>query len=254
MIIIRKTNPGSFFTQIEELVVNFILPLLLVFVSLGLLNFYVRPSTGKISDIKNEIAIKNSQNFLLNAKLSQLKNLKENESLMIKDLSKMSWILDERSNAPRFTRQIVLMSNDANVVFKSLDYTSPVVTSPRVSVVGLSNVNESAQTGQASLEDLYREESVNVVLESSSVEDFVKFLDISENSIKLIKVNNINLTLNRDVIRTNINMSSPYLNPSFKSYLQTASPIDLNDTSYRSFLSKMDGFRNYAEEISLSVE
>lgn len=253
MIIIRKANPNSIFAKLEETIVNFILPIVLVLASLGLLNFYVIPSNRKLPDLKSQLNAKNSENSLLRSKLDQLKILKENEALMIEDSAKISWLLDEKSSAPQLTRQVVLMSNDANTLFRSLDY-SNAGSKSRISNVGAVGLDSSSSgLASPSLDDLYREESMNVVLESSSVEDFVRFLNISENSIRLIKVNSINLVSNKGVVRSNINISSPYLNPNFSSYLQTASPIDLKDPSYRSFLGRLDSFRNYAREINSSM-
>lgn len=235
-------------TGIEEFLVNFIMPIILLGIAIGVLALYVLPTHKKLPVLKTDVEAKSQEVEVLQAKVNQLTTLEQNKDLVVSDLVKMSWALEERDKVPELTRQVRLMSNDSNVVFKTLGYQN--VNKDRMVNVTADSVSGSALTPDP---ELYREEKVNVGIESVDLASTIDFLKTTENSIRLFRVERVKITAFDRVYKVDIVMTSPYLNPAFSTYSQSAAPIDLNNSVYRSFMERLDTFRNYASEIDATL-
>lgn len=228
---------------VEELL-NFVVPIILVALSVAGFALYISPTYKSLSVLKDEITTKTQEVAVLQAKVDQLKSLQENKGLVVSDLVKLSWALEERDKVPELSEQVRLMSKDAGVVFSSLDY---------------SNANrggsQASSPASATTPDpeLYKEEKVNVSVNSANLIELTKFLKIAENSIRLFKVESLRISTREAVRDASLVMSSPYLNPSFSSYSQSSAPIDLKDGAYRSFMTNLDTFSNYAQKIDATL-
>ncbi len=231
--------------EIEEFVVNFILPIILLAVAVGIFALYVSPTHKKLPAMKTEVETKTSEVTVLQAKVDQLTALEQNKELVLGDLVKMSWALEERDKVPELTEQVRLMSADSKVVFKSLDYAN-ANKGDIVSVVAPTD----ALTPDP---ELYREEKVNVDVEVKDFTSAIAFLKTAENSIRLFKVESLKISTLNQANKADIVMASPYLNPAFSTYSQSAAPIDLKNSAYRSFMERLDTFKNYAKDIDATL-
>ncbi len=231
--------------EIEEFVVNFILPIILLTVAVGIFVFYASPMRKKLPELASQVESKTQEVTVLQAKIDQLTKLQQNKDLVIGDLVKMSWALEERDKVPELTEQVRLMSKDASVVFKSLGYEN-------TNKGGGINVN-SPSSSLTPDPELYREEKVSVGVEIPDFTSTVAFLKIAETSIRLFKVESLKVSALNQIYKADLVMVSPYLNPAFSAYSQTAAPIDLKNPSYRSFMERLDVFKNYAKGIDATL-
>lgn len=239
---------SNIITEVEEFVVNFILPIILLGVAVGIFALYVSPTYKKLPMLKLDVEAKTQEVEVLQAKVNQLTALEQNKDLVVADLVKMSWALEERDKVPELTRQIRLMSDDSRVVFKSLDYAN--ANKDQLVSVPVDSGSSSALTPDP---ELYREEKVNVDIEVKGFTSVIDFLRTAENSIRLFKVESIKISTFNQVNKADVVMASPYLNPAFSTYSQSAAPIDLTDPAYRSFMERLDTFKNYAREIDAAL-
>jgi len=228
-----------------EALLNFVIPIILIALSLAAFMLYVLPTYKSLPGLNEEINTKTQEVSVLQAKVDQLKSLQENKDLVVSDLVKMSWALEERDKVPELSEQVRLMSKDAGVTFSSLGYTSV----NRDSTAPVS----TPSPGVTPDPELYREEKVNVSVNSANLPNLIKFLKIAESSIRLFKVESLRISTRETVRDASLVMSSPYLNPSFSSYSQTAAPIDLKDAGYRNFMNNLDKFSNYAQTIDATL-
>jgi hypothetical protein len=231
--------------EATEALLNFAVPIVLVILSMALFFLYIFPTFKTFTPLNDEISAKTQEVSVLQAKVDQLKSLQINKDLVVGDLVKMSWALEERDKVPELSEQVRLMSKDANVVFSSLDYTSAGKSANTPAVVASSEVTPDPE--------LYREEKVNASVNAANLEAITKFLRISESSIRLFKVESLRISTRESVRDTSLVMSSPYLNPSFSNYSQSAAPIDLKDKAYRDFMTNLDKFSNYAQKIDATL-
>ena len=171
--------------------------------------------------------------------------LQENKDLVVGDLVKMSWALEERDKVPELSEQVRLMSKDAGVTFSSLDYSS--------ANRGNSSQVSSPVSAITPDPELYREEKVNVSVSSANLIELTGFLKTTENSIRLFKVETLRISTREKVRDASLVMSSPYLNPSFSNYSQSSAPINLKDGTYRGFMTDLDKFSNYAQKIDATL-
>lgn len=228
-----------------EALLNFMVPIILIILSVATFALYISPTYKSLPVSKEEINTKTQEVSVLQAKVDQLKSLQDNKDLVVSDLVKMSWALEERDKVPELSEQVRLMSKDAGVAFSSLDYTS-------------ADKNNTAPVSTPSSEvtpdpELYREEKVNVSVNSANLSELIKFLKTSENSIRLFRVESLRISTRETVRDASLVMSSPYLNPSFSSYTQSAAPIDLKNMAYRDFMVNLDAFSNYAQKIDATL-
>lgn len=231
--------------EIEEFIVNFILPIILLAVAVGIFAMYVSPTHKKMPELKTQVDAKTQEVTVLRAKVDQLLALQENKDLIMGDLVKMSWALEERDKVPELTEQVRLMSKDSSVTFKSLDYAN----ANKGQIVDVSSPS-SALTPDP---ELYREEKVNVAVEVKDFASAIAFLKTTETSIRLFKVESLKISTLNQANKADVVMASPYLNPAFSAYSQTAAPINLKDPAYRSFMEKLDTFKNYAQGIDATL-
>lgn len=231
--------------EIEEFVVNFILPIILLAITVGIFMLYVSPTHKKMPTLETEVETKTSEVTVLQAKVDQLTALELNKDLVLGDLVKMSWALEERDKVPELTEQVRLMSIDSSVIFKSLDY----VNINKGDLISVTTPTDSLTPDP----ELYREEKVNVDLEVNDFTSAIAFLKTAENSIRLFRVESLKISTLNQANKAGIVMASPYLNPAFSSYSQSAAPINLTDASYRSFMERLDTFKNYAKDIDATL-
>jgi len=232
-----------------EALLNFTVPIILVMLSTAISVLYILPTYKSLPGLNEQINTKTQEVSVLQAKVDQLKSLQADKDLVVSDLVKMSWALEERDKVPELSEQVRLMSKDAGVSFSSLDYSN----ANRGSSVPASSAAVDPSSGLAPNPELYREEKVNVSVNSASLSEAVKFLSISENSIRLFNVESLRISTRERVRDVSLVMSSPYLNPSFSSYSQSAAPIDLEDATYRGFMNNLDKFSNYAQTIDATL-
>jgi hypothetical protein len=251
-MLLNKTATGTdaqarkYAQQAVEELLNFVVPIVLVGLTLAVFVLYLLPTFNALPKLGAEITDKTQEISVLQAKVAQLKSLQENRDLVVSDLVKMSWALEERDKVPELSEQVRLMSKDAGVAFRALEYSNAAkdaVAEP-ASDVGLGLTPDPA---------LYKEEKVNVSINSASLALLTEFLRTAERSIRLFKVESLRIST-RDAVRdVSLVMSSPYLNPSFTSYSQSAAPIDLKDSAYRGFMADLDKFSNYAQKIDATL-
>ncbi|MFA5776399.1 MAG: hypothetical protein WC988_02500 [Patescibacteria group bacterium] len=228
-----------------EALLNFMVPIILVALSLATFALYISPTYKSLPILNEEINTKTQEVSVLQAKVDQLKSLQDNKNLVVSDLVKMSWALEERDKVPELSEQVRLMSKDAGVVFSSLDYSN--------TNRGNSTPVTAPSAGITPDPELYREEKVNVSVNSTNLSELIKFLKISENSIRLFRIESLRISTREKVRAATLVMSSPYLNPSFSSYSQSAAPIDLKNVVYRDFMTDLDSFSNYAQKIDSTL-
>ena len=235
-------------SEAREMVLNFLVPLLLLLISLGVLFFYDMPTHKLIPGLLEKLAQKTTDVAVLQDKVNQLKTLEASKALVIDDLVKMSWALEERDKVPELTQQVRLMSRDSGVVFSSLDYAN----SNRDSNYVLQLV-----PSQEALEldpNLYKNEKVTVTVTSANYTGLINFLKISETSIRLFSVESLRISAREGANEVDLVMASPYLNTAFSAYSETSAlPIDLNNTTYRQFMQRLDTFTNYARTIDATL-
>lgn len=235
-------------TQVEEFVVNFILPIVLLAIAVGIFGLYVSPTHKKLPMLQTDVGTKASEVTVLQAKVDQLTALQIDRDLVVSDLVKMSWALEERDKVPELTRQVRLMSEDSKVIFKSLSYAN----ANKGQIVALPGSSDPASALTPDPE-LYREEKVNVDIEVGDFTSAIAFLRTAENSIRLFKVESLKISTQNLTNKVDIVMASPYLNPAFSTYSQSAAPIDLKNPAYRSFMERLDTFKNYAKDIDATL-
>lgn len=240
----KDSHINNEISLVMEELLNFIVPIILVALSLAISALYISPTYKSLSGLKEEIGAKTQEVSVLQAKVDQLKSLQENKGLVVNDLVKLSWALEERDKVPELSQQVLLMSKDAGVAFSSLDYSSANRGGDQASSPA------SATTPDP---ELYREEKVNVSVNSANLVTLTKFLKIAENSIRLFKVESLRVSTREAVKDASLVMSSPYLNPSFSSYSQSSAPINLKDGAYRGFMTNLDTFSNYAQKIDATL-
>ena len=242
--------------DVKEVIINFIVPIVFLGVSAAAIFLYIVPTSKNIPVLKNELTQKTNEAVVLEAKVAQLTELQSNKELLMGDLLKLSWALEERDKVPELSQQTMQMSKDSGVNFMSLDYTN---TNKNAAPV----IAAAQPSGSGSLmadPNLYREEKVNVTVTSADFPSIVKFLKTTETSIRLFKVETFRLSGQVSAItgasatkNISLVMASPYLNPAFSTYSETAAPINLKDTAYREFMQKLDTFTNYAQAIDATL-
>jgi hypothetical protein len=240
-----SANTRNYAGEMVEALLNFLVPIILVALSVAAFVFYIAPTYKSLPTLREEISAKTQEVSVIQAKVDQLTSLQANRELVVSDLVKMSWALEERDRVPELSEQVRLMSKDAGVAFNSLSYSG---TNKSIAAAV-----KPPSDGITPDPELYRDEKVNVSINSPGLLELVKFLKISESSIRLFKIESLRISTrekNRDVA---VIMSSPYLNPSFSSYSQNAASIDLKDSGYRDFMSNLDKFNNYAEKIDATL-
>lgn len=238
-------DKGKLVSNVEEFVVNFILPILLLAAAIGIFALYVSPARQELPKLKSEATAKEQEVKILQAKVAQLTTLEFNRDLVLADLVKLSWALEERDKVPELTEQVRLMSADSGVQFKSLSYAN--ADRGELTAIPVPSVSLTPDP------ELYREEKVNTSLEMPDYLSVIKFLTTTEQSIRLLKVESLKLSTLNQVNMADIVMVSPYLNPAFSAYSQTAAPINLTDAVYRSFMERLETFKNYAQEIDATL-
>lgn len=251
MILTDKVNlevnekSHRYFTGIEEFLVNFIVPIVVVVISIGLFVLYILPTAKKLPVLKEQIGAKTQELVVLQAKVDQLSYLQQNKNLVIQDLVKMSWALEERDKVPELTEQVRVMSKDSAVAFVSLNYDN--ANKGELSAVAAPSTSLTPDP------ELYREEKVNVTVGINSVSSIVSFLRTTENSIRLFKVESLRISTREQGNTAALVMASPYLNPAFSTYSETSAPINLTDSAYRGFMERLDTFKNYAQTIDATL-
>ena len=233
------------FGDFGSLILNFIVPIVLVALSLGVFVLFVLPTYRLLPSLKSDLSSKTTEVAVLQAKVEQLKSLETNKALVVSDLVKMSWALEERDKVPELSQQVRLMGVDSGVTFSSLDYAN-------------TNRDDSGPAPQPvpSLDpdpNLYKDEKVNVSVSSKDLATLVKFLQTAENSIRLFSVDSLRISAREGVNEADLVMASPYLNPTFSAYSETSAPIDLKNSIYREFMQKLDSFKNYAQTIDATL-
>lgn len=237
---------GSVLPGLAKLGVEFVFPMLMLSLVVVILWFYLIPTNKKIASLEVEIGNKKNQADLLRAKAAQLSLLKENRDLVFGDLEKISWVLNEGSKVPELTKQVVLMSKDAGLELKGLDYSNQNFA--QISY-------QSSQSSENSDTSVYKEDKLNVSIEGKNFMEIVNFLNIAENSIRLFRFDSFNIVIGDEIAKINAVMVSPYLNVSDQSpfHYQNSVPIDLNDADYRMFMDGLNNFRNYAKDVDLLI-
>lgn len=231
--------------EIEEFLINFIMPILLLVATIAIFALYVLPTHKSLPDLKSQLEAVQQEVNVLQAKVAQLTALQENRELVMADLVKLSWALEERDKVPELTEQVRLMSKDSGVAFKSLDYAN----ANKNQIVSLTPQTD----GLTPDPELYREEEVNVDIDVKDFASAVAFLKSSETSIRLFRVESLKLSAQNQVTKADLVMASPYLNPAFSTYSQSAAPIDLKNPAYRLFMGRLDTFKNYAKDIDATL-
>ena len=235
----------------RDFIINFAIPLLFLIIIVGLAVFVITPVYKSLPDLAGQLESKTVEAVSLQAKVAQLEDLETNRGLVTEDLTKLSWALEERDKVPELSEQVRRMSTDAKVIFNSLSYTNKAEDLPAVPVAEAST--EGQPISPAPDPALYREEDVDVKIETADLQKLVDFLQVSENSIRLKKVGKIASSFNDTSYETSLLMASPYLNPGFSVYTQTSASIDLKDTKYRDFMGRLDEFTNYAQAIDATL-
>lgn len=244
-IIASNTEGMKVISELEELVVNFILPIVLLVISVGISVFYISPVHKKLPDLESELDSKVQENTILQAKVEQLTALQQDKELVLSDLVKMSWALEERDKVPELTQQVRLMSADSKVNFVSLVYDNANKGESVVQVMPEASLTPDPQ--------LYRDEKINISINFDGNNSIVDFLRATETSIRLLRVESLQISTINQENKANLIMTSPYLNPVFSTYSETAAPISLTDSAYRGFMGNLDNFRNYAKEIDSTL-
>lgn len=239
-------------SDFKNFILNFAIPLFFLILIVVVSVFVISPTYSSIPALESEISTKEIQLESLRAKVSQLEQLESNRSLMIQDLTKLSWALEERDKVPELSEQVRLMSEDSDISFESLSYTNLAQNTAQVlspNPVSSSNQDISPNPDP----NLYREEKVDVKVSSANMDKFIGFLKTAENSIRLFRIEKFSSSLRDNSYDSSLLMASPYLNPGFKSYSDTSAVIDLNDVMYRDFMDRLDTFTNYAKEIDATL-
>lgn len=231
--------------EVEEFFINFILPIILLAVSVAIFVLFVSPARKELPELKLQLNTKNEEIKVLQAKVDQLSALQTNKDLVVNDLVKMSWALEERDKVPELSQQVRVMSADSKVKFSSLDYANANKSEASTVVTPSSSLTPDPE--------LYREEKVTVIVEVKDIPSVVEFLKTTENSIRLFKVENLRISTRTDGNSADLIMVSPYLNPAFSAYSETAAPINLTDPAYRQFMNRLDTFKNYAKDIDATL-
>ena len=155
------TNTRNYVGEATEALLNFIVPIVLVGLSSVIYVFYISPTYKSLPGLTDDINSKTREISVLQAKIDQLRLLQENKDLVVGDLVKMSWALEERDKVPELSEQVRLMSKDAGVTYSSLDYSS--------ANRGNSSQVSSPVSAITPDPELYREEKVNVSVSSANL-------------------------------------------------------------------------------------
>lgn len=233
------------FGGLSAIVLNFIAPIVLLGLSVAAIVLYVLPAYKVLPVLKEKLTKNINDVEALKAKVAQLTYLDENKDLVIGDLVKMSWAFEERDKVPELSEQVRKMCTDSGVTFSTLDY----VNENKIEAGTEKPIDLTITPDPA----LYREEKVSVTINAKDLTALVNFLKTAENSIRLFRVQGIGISSKDATYDVSFAMASPYLNPSFSAYSETAAPIDLANQSYRDFMVRLDTFKNYAKEIDSTL-
>ena len=72
--------------EIEEFLINFIMPILLLVATIAIFALYVLPTHKKLPDLKSQLETAQQEVNVLQAKVAQLTTLQENRELVMADI------------------------------------------------------------------------------------------------------------------------------------------------------------------------
>lgn len=218
---------------VKDVVFNFIVPIVSLFIVLLLVLLVLMPSYREIPDLKNQLEARTLLNSQLDAKLANLNKLTDYKSVIEEDSNLINDVLVQEPRVPQLLTQIDQMAREAGLVVNRLSYSIDSTPVPE---------NEAPTA--------FRTVTVNLVVSGSHTQ-FIDFMKAVENAARLVSIDNFRYAADTGVNSDNtevsytVNLSSPYLYVQSNAVTDDVVALDIGDKPFLDLMNKLKSLRFY---------
>ncbi len=219
--------------KIKQTIANFIIPLVAVVLSLGLLGLYIYPSLSDIPLLTSELDDRTALAQQLVAKVEKLNNLLDFKQNVDESAVLVSKALSEEPLVPQLLTQIDQIAKESGLSITRMSY-------------ALNDTGEvDPKVGN------YQVVAVNLSV-SGNYNQIVTFLTNLENSSRVINVSTVRFTVDDESgnIDTNLVLISPYVVVSAQANTDEPITFDVTATDFQQTMVRLRNLRHY----DISVE
>lgn len=218
--------------KIKQTIANFIIPLIAVVLSLGLLGLYIYPSLTAIPLLNKELDDRTNLSQQLASKVTKLNSLIDFKQNVDESTVLVSKALSEEPLVPQLLTQIDQIANESGLAITRMSYA----------------LNDTGEVDPAI--GNYQVVAVNLSV-SGNYNQIVTFLTNLENSSRVINVATVRFTVDDETgaIDTNLVLISPYVSVSAQANTDEPITFDVTAEDFQKTMERLRALRHY--EISV---
>lgn len=214
--------------KLKQTIANFIIPLIAVVLSLGLLGLYIYPSLTDIPLLNSELKERTELSQQLVAKVEKLNSLLDFKQNVDDSSSLVSRALSEEPLVPQLLTQVDQIARESGLAITRMSY-------------ALNDTGEAdPSVGN------YQVVAVNLSV-AGNYNQVVTFLTNLENSSRVINISTVRFTVDEDegTIDTNLVLISPYVSVSAQANTDEPITFDITAPEFQQLMDRLKNMRHY---------
>lgn len=213
--------------KLKQSIANYVIPLICIILSLGMLGFYIYPSITGIPLLEQELQNKENLAVQLENKVTKLTNLVDFRQNVDDSRQLIDKALVSEPEVPQLLSQVDLIARESGLAVQRLSYA----------------VNDSGSEAAAAG---YQVVAVNLGTEGT-YNQVVTFLRNIENASRVINVNNVRFSTESDtgLVSTTFVLISPYVKVESAANVDEPITFDVSDPKFQTHIDNLRNLRNY---------
>lgn len=233
----KVKNQSGTVSRIKDTLLNFIVPLISLIATLGLVFFVALPYKAKIPELNTELTDAQTLRAQLDTKVAVLRKLENLQDVVEEDGDLLEQALPEEGMVPELLTQVDVIARESGLSVSKLSYSiSDLPPAP------------------ASDEEGVQEASYNAIIVNlgagggfAQLETFLKNL---ENSARIVNVNNLRFSVdnseeNEAVFLATFILSAPYLYVESEAVTDAAVTVDISSPDFQKVMEKTKELKYY---------
>lgn len=211
--------------QFKKFIANFIIPLMASLISIGLIVFVIYPNVKDRPQKQEELQEQTSLANQLAEKTQKLNDLTDFKDVVIQNTNLVEEVLVTEALVPELLTQIDIISKEAGLSLNKMSYSTA------------SSVSAGAS---------YDVVVVNLGVEGSLAQ-LISFLNIIENSGRVIVVDNVRYSVDPEsgTVSATIVLSSPYVRVESEAAIDDPITFDISSSDFQKLMSKVKSLKVY---------
>jgi Tfp pilus assembly protein PilO len=217
---------------IRDTILNFIVPLVVLVVSIGAGVLFIYPAYNEIPVLKADIEVRTGTRDNLSKKKNKLEELVDFKSVVDENAELLSDLLESDPKVPELLNQIDRIAKESGMTVTKLSYSL-----------------SSKGTGEQGHEVI--EVSLNT---TSSHDQVLQFLRSTESAARLVTVTNLRFSFNNKdepVYNTTLTLDSPFLLIDSQAVTDEPLTIDISSDEFLNFMEDVKGFTYYESVVPI---